>query len=196
MTRGAGAVLLLLLGVAPPARAQWRLGPEVRVEWFAGVSREASGDRRLVPYRPVLWGVRVEAPGRRVGAALTLRHGAADLALTGPDLTVVSHDAGVSVTAVVPSVRYRPGTGPRPVPWAEAGVALERWTLRGGGSVWRPGGVVGGGLAVPLGRVSALQVGATLAYTPGSPLADWLPPDLRPRGAWRAGLGAGVLLGW
>jgi len=180
--------------------AQWRLGVEVAVEAFSGVSGPAPGREASTPafrpYRPTWWGLRAEAPGHRIRPVLTVRFTQPDLALEGNEATVVEHLGVTDVVGVVPEVvvslaRLQAGVGLD----AAAGLLVERWTFEGQKARTRLGPTAGLELAVALrGRLEGV-IGGALGLLPESVFtADELPETLEPRSVWRRSLRGSIRL--
>lgn len=183
-------ILMLILGVAP-LEAQWRVGAGLGKEDARGFTRGvgANADQSLLPYRPMIWALRVETPGVRLRAAVELRYATPDLALRGPDLTVVAHEGITTVVGLRPAAAFDVARlSEHVVIRAEVGPLFEIWSFEDEDARTRVSAEGGLGLAVELGGRMAALVTGTGSVMPSSPFKGTLMEDLEPCAGWRWGL--------
>lgn len=185
--------LLFLIGImsVPPLEAQWRVGVGLGKEHAYGFSRQINtdDDRSFVPYRPLVWALRVETPGARLRAVVDLRYATPDLALIGRDLTIVAHEGITTLVGLRPAAAFDLARlSEHVVVRAEAGPLFEIWSFEDEDARTRVSAEGGLGVALDLGgRLGALVTG-TGSVMPSSPFKGMLTEDLEPRAGWRWGI--------
>lgn len=184
-------LLLTVIVGATPAVAQWRIGLGMARESAHGFARGTGSeeDQSFIPHQRFTWTARVESPGDRIRGALDLRYAEPDIALTGPDLTVIVHENLTTVVGVRPSAVIQLA---RPASHVtirgEAGPLLELWSFEGQDARWRLSAELGLSLMVGLGgRMSGVLTGSG-SVMPSSPFEKELPEDYERRAGWRWGI--------
>jgi len=182
------AALVLCFLAASPAmlRAQWTLSGGIAAPRFFGGAEESSTGSSLSPYRPTVFGIRLERSGQHVGMAMRVYYASSSLALEADDAVSAVKDA-LSVYGAEPEVSVRlTRVGQDGTLRLYGGPLLELWDLAGSVTRARLGLGAALGLELPLGGrwSGALRAGA--AVTPSSPFTEEdLEPAFEPRTLWR-----------
>ena len=198
-SRIAGAVLACL-AVSPSAAAAqapaWQVGAEVAVSHLSGGARgTADGDEVTVrPYRPTLYGLRVERIGDRVGYGLALRYARPALAFGDADVTLVDSELAFTLYELAPevSLRIMGGDDTGPSLRGTLGPVLDIWTWSVTDTEARLGARAGVGAVLPIGRRLAATIGAAATLSGSMFAAADLGEDFERESAVRTEVGLGV----
>jgi hypothetical protein len=202
MERTMRTVLALVLGsclVTRPVLGQLAIGADVRLGFYGGASRDTTTDSfgaGFRPYRPVLYTLRPEWRGGRIGVVLGLTYGQPDIAEEGEPVSIVVH-LPTRLLEVAPEISmevWRSSAGMRIR--VHAGPIMDLWQLPGeDGLRSRPGGHGALSAEFPvLGKVQAV-LRADLVLTGALWTDADLPPGFEIQNMHRFGFGLGLRYG-
>lgn len=193
--------LLICIGgllLAPPLGAQatrWGVTLEAGEMRFGGTSADTSSDGigAFRPYRPAMFGVRIER-GARVRLGLGLIYGRGAAALIGPDVAVAGRDNPLTLLELAPMVAWRISRVGSGALYVAGGPVVDRWSWSVAPTRWRLGGEISARLDAPLGARTGLLVRVAVGQS-ASVLEDAdLPATFERRASWRRSIGAGFML--
>ncbi len=187
---------LILLIVAVPVRAQWRIGLEVSEEHFgSGADGVRNGNHaQIFPDNASLVGVRVQR-GSEVRLSIGLGYATPGLAVQIEDLLVVKR-GGMQVFSFSPRIslplaRWSNGLRVR----YDLGPMVEHWTIPDQSSYWRASGEIGLAVELPIGSKLLATLRGGLAVTPASVFQESdLTDALTKHWTWRRTLAGGLSL--
>lgn len=194
----AGAVLacLAMSPSAAAAQAAWQVGADVAVSHLSGGARGMSNGAEVTarPYRPTLYGLRVERIGERVGYGLALRYAKPAMAFGDADVTLVDSDLAFTLYELAPEVSLRivGSDDAGPSLRGTLGPVLDLWTWSVTDTEARLGARAGVGAVLPIGRRLAATIAAAATLS-GSMFAEAdLGEEFERESAVRTEIGLGV----
>ncbi|HWC72494.1 MAG TPA: hypothetical protein VG454_01055 [Gemmatimonadales bacterium] len=193
MARRTPTLLLLVIALTRPARAQWDLGIQLSTTHYRGSAHDttSSGVENVRPGDAMMIGLRLDHPIGRVRFAVQAAYGKPGLSATGPGLTVTDKTSGQLFEGGA-LVNFRVvGIGSSGAIRAELGPALHLWKSDDEVRT-RVGGM---GAAVYEWPVAERFTG-TIRFE-GMISKSWfdavdLPPELERQVTWRYGVSLGL----